>query len=246
MPRRRSHVKVRRPVVWVVGASRGIGAEIARQFAMIGCRVCLSARTKKALNAVTREIEKVGGHAFSVPCDVTAPRTVTSAAEYIRKTIGEVDLLVNNAGVTVFKSFLQTSISELNDILATNLCGQILCTKAILPSMVRRRGGWIFNILSTAAVDTFEGSSAYTAAKAGMHGFSKVLREEMRRYNVKVVNVLPGPTETAMWSPSSRKKYSHRMMSATNVAEAVLALYQLPSDVVPEEVVLKPIKGDIG
>ena len=245
MARRRSHVKVHRPVVWVVGASRGIGAEIARQFALIGCRVCLSARTTKVLDALAREITLAGGHAFAVPCDISVPRAVKSAADRIRKKIGNIDVLVNNAGVTVFKSFLRTSIREFDQILRTNLQGQILCTKAVLPSMVRRKRGWIFNILSTAAVGTFEESTAYTATKAGMHGLSKVLREELRPFDVKVVNVLPGPTETAMWSAASRKRNAHRMMSATSVAEAVLALYQLPSDVVPEEVVLKPIKGDI-
>jgi short-subunit dehydrogenase len=111
--------------------------------------------------------------------------------------------------------------------------------------MVRRRAGLIINILSTASVKTFQGSAAYTAAKAGMHGLSKVLREEVRKDNVRIINVMPGPTATEMWSRGDRRKYASRMMTAKDVAETVLALYTVPSRVVPEEVLLSPIRGDI-
>jgi short-subunit dehydrogenase len=79
-----------------------------------------------------------------------------------------------------------------------------------------------------------------------MYGFSKVLREEVRKHGVKITNVMPGPTVTAMWSRAARKKYASRMMTAKEVAETVLALYTVPQRVVPEEVMLSPILGDIG
>ena len=242
---KRSPLRVHHPVVWVTGASRGIGREIAKQFAMTGFRVCVSARNAKELASLVDEIVSRGGRAYSYPCDITHARAVQSVADHIANRIGKVEVLVNNAGVTVFKSFLSTSYLEFESIIGTNLLGQVAALKSVLPSMVRRRKGWVINILSTAAKKTFEGSAAYTAAKAGMHGLSKVLREEMRRYNVKVVDVMPGPTDTPMWSAGSRKKHASRMMKATSVAEAVLALYTLPSDVVPEEIMLSPIRGDI-
>ncbi|HEV8539272.1 MAG TPA: SDR family oxidoreductase [Bacteroidota bacterium] len=236
---------IHRPVVWVVGASRGIGREIARQFAFIGCDVCLSARSRKDLKAAVGEIASLGGRAYSFPCDITRQRSILSTARQIRKRFGDVDVLVNSAGITVFKTFLNTTPDEFRDILATNLYGPIVCTKAVLPTMVKRRRGWIFNILSNAAIKTFEGSAAYTAAKAGMHGLGRVLREELRASNVKVINVIPGATDTEMWSPRDRGKHGHRMMKAKSVAETVLSVFHMPDDIVVDEIVLRPMMGDI-
>jgi 3-oxoacyl-[acyl-carrier protein] reductase len=233
------------PVVGVTGASRGIGREIAKQFALIGCRVCVTARDAKALDSLVKEIVFRGGTAHPFPADIADVRKVSSAALRIRRTVGAVDILVNNAGITVFKSFLSTTQDEFQDILHTNLLGQVAAIRSVLPSMVRRRAGLIINILSTASVKTFQGSAAYTAAKAGMHGLSKVLREEVRKDNVRIINVMPGPTATEMWSRGDRRKYASRMMTAKDVAETVLALYTVPSRVVPEEVMLSPIRGDI-
>jgi len=244
MPRR-SPVTIYHPVVWVTGASRGIGREIAKQFALIGCRVCVTARDAKALDALVKEIIDRGGKANSFPADISDLRKLSSAALRIHRTIGAVDVLVNNAGITVFKSFLATTQNEFHQILHTNLLGQVAAIRSVLPAMIRRRGGLIINILSTASVKTFEGSAAYTAAKAGMYGLSKVLREEVRKHDVKIINVMPGPTATAMWSRADRKKYASRMMTAKEVAETVLALYSVPQRVVPEEVLLSPIRGDI-
>lgn len=245
MPKRLSHPFSYRPVVWVTGASRGIGSEIAGQFAMIGCRVCLTGRNKKELLRVQNRIVRLGGQAFVFPCDITNQPAILRTANNIRRSVGEVDILINNAGITVFKSFLKTSLKEFSDIISTNLMGQITAIHAVLPTMVQRRNGWVINVLSTASRLTFEGSAAYTAAKAGMYGFSKVLREELRLSNVKVVDILPGPTATDMWSAASRRKHSSKMMKAKSVAEAVLALYQFPPDVIPEEIVMRPILGNL-
>jgi NADP-dependent 3-hydroxy acid dehydrogenase YdfG len=234
-----------RPVVWVTGASRGIGAEIANQFASIGCEVCLSARSRPELQKIARGIRSLGGRAHVFPLDVTNRKQIGNIAASITRRFGRVDVLVNNAGITVFKTFFTTTMDDVDAIIETNLTSHIACTKAVLPAMIRRKSGWVFNILSYAAVKTFEESAAYTAAKAGMHGFGKVLREEMRIHNVKVVNVLPGSTETAMWSRAMRKKYSHQMMKPESVAEAVLSVYQLPNDVVVDDIILRPVMGDI-
>ena len=244
MKTRRS-LHVHRPVVWVTGASRGIGREIAKQFASVGCEVCLSARSKRDLKSAAQNIIDLGGKAYSYPCDISSSASVLAAVTRIRRQVGEIDVIVNNAGITVFKSFVNTSLLEFEETIATNLYGQIVCIKAVLPSMIRRKRGWIINIISNAAVKTFEGSTAYTAAKAGMLGLARVLRKEVRKSNIKVVNFLPGPTETRMWSAADRRKFSHRMMKAKSVAEAVLEVFQLPDDVVMDEIVLRPVMGDI-
>jgi short-subunit dehydrogenase len=245
MKRRTGSTRIHRPVVWVVGASRGIGREIAAEFASIGAEVCLSGRNARALEAAVKEIEGHGGRAHAFPCNIAAPRSILATVVRIRNRVGDIDVLVNNAGVTLFRSFLDTSLTEFHQIIATNLEGQVACVKAVLPSMVSRKRGWIITIHSTAAVHTFTNSAAYTATKAGMHALTKVLREEMRPHGVRVVNVLPGATETAMWSAADRKKHGKRMMRPRSVAEAVLAAYQMPDDVIVEELVVRPQLGDI-
>ncbi len=235
-----------RPVVWVVGASRGIGREIAREFAAAGCEVCLSSRNSGELLAASREIARLGGRASSFPCDLLKIPSVRRAAAAIVRKFDHVDVLVNNGGITVFKSFAGTSMRELDAIVHTNLIGPAACIKAVLPHMMRRRSGCIINVLSTAAVKIFTGSSAYTASKAGLYGLSNVLREELRPRNIRVLNVLPGATATDMWGSASRRRHGSRMMRPRSVAEAVVAAYELPPDVVAEEILMRPIGGDIG
>ena len=245
MKRPPAEIEFHRSVVWVVGASRGIGKEIAKEFASIGCRVCLTARKRRQLTEVVKEIRSLGGVADSFPCDISRGATIPATAKQINKRYGEIDVLVNNAGITVFKTFLDTTPQEFSKIIETNLVGQATCIRAVLPSMVRRKSGWVINILSNAATKTFEASAAYTATKAGMLGMGRVLREEMRKHGVKVVNIIPGATETEMWSKEARKKYASRMMSQKSVAEAVLAAYRMPDDLVVDEMRLRPLLGDI-
>ncbi len=245
MARRRRDSSIHRPVVWVMGGSRGIGSEIAKQFATIGCEVCVSGRNAKHLRTVVNEITDLGGRAYHFPADVTKLSSILAAHNRIEKTLCPVNVLVNCAGVTVFKEFMETTFDDIRAIIGTNLVGHIHCIKTVLPGMVKRRSGWIFNIISNAATKTFRASSAYTATKAGMLGFGRVLREEMREYNVKIINVIPGATATEMWSRAQRKRHGNRMMSAKSVAEAVLAAYQMPDDVVVDEMLIRPIRGDI-
>jgi len=244
--RRSTQQTPHRPVVWVVGASRGIGKAISTELASAGCTLCLSGRNRQTLASVAKEIAGTGGMASVHPCDLSRSASVSRAAASILRRYGRIDVLVNNGGITVFKSFAATTMTEFDGIIATNLRGPVACIKAVLPGMVKRRDGLIINILSTAAVKTFTGSSAYTATKAAMLGLSNVLREELRASHVRVVNVLPGATETEMWSAASRRRHGRKMMRARSVAETVLAVFQLPADVVVEEILLRPVHGDVG
>lgn len=235
----------KRPVVWVLGASKGIGREIALQFSSLGCSVALSARSRPALRSLAKEISLVGGRAFVHPCDLTDARQISLTARNVIRELGSIDVLVNSAGTTVFKAFVKTTRLEFTDIITTNLSGPAAAIKAVLPHMMKRREGWIFNVLSTAALFTFKDSAAYSASKAGLRALINVVREELRPYNIKVTNVYPGATHTEMWPKSVRAKHKKRMMPARSVAEAIVALYQMPLDIVVEDLVLRPIQGDL-
>ena len=116
--------------------------------------------------------------------------------------------LINNAGITSFKLAEENSINEINDIINTNLLGSIYAIKAVLPQMISNRSGTIINILSVVTKKTFTKSSVYSASKMGLLGYTNSLREEVRKYNIKVINVIPGATATPMWSKEMRNQFS--------------------------------------
>ncbi len=237
--------KFRPPVVWITGASRGIGKEIALQFSYIGCGVALTSSNSTDIFKIKRLITKLGGTAEVFCCDLTKEKEVKSAHCAIEKFFGPVDVLVNNAGITSFNSFDTTTLKEFDNILNVNLRAAFICTKLVLPAMMKNNDGWIFNIASIVALKTFKNSSAYTAAKAGLNGMSRVIREEVRKHNIKVVTVFPGATATEMWDKKNLAKFSKRMMNPTTVAEAVFNVFKMNKDGYVEELIIKPTSGDL-
>lgn len=232
-------------VIWITGASTGIGKEIANEFSRAGHIVVVSARRKSRLVRIVSEIKYADREASAFVCNVMSERSIQITGKRIREKYGTIDLLINNAGVTVFKSFMETKTFDYDNVLDTNLRGAFLCIKSVLPQMIKNKKGHIINILSVAANSSFENSSVYAASKAGLLAMSNSLREEVRRYNIKVSNILPGAVETPMWDSKTRQRYKSRMMSPADIAKIVLQVYQQPRKVLIEDVIVRPVKGDI-
>lgn len=233
------------PIVWVTGASRGIGAAIARAFAAAGAHVVLSGRNVRMLRRNAAAITMSGRQASTVRCDVSSQKSTARAWKIISGQFGKVDVLVNNAGITCFKSFQRTTVEDFDRVMATNLRGVFLCTKSVLPDMVRRRKGCIINIVSVSATTTFEDSSAYSATKAGVLALSRGLRAEVRKNGVRIIDILPGAVETEMWNRADRKKHHNKMMQPEDIAEIVVSVFRQPKRVLTEEIVLRPVEGDL-
>lgn len=230
--------------IWITGASSGIGRAAAVEFARVGTRVFASARRTVELERLNNELSKEKLKIDIFPCNVASYSNVDHTAKKIM-AISPVSCLINNAGVTTFKKAEDTSIPEINDIINTNLLGAIYTIKLVLPKMIEQGGGTIINILSVVTKKVFTHSSIYAASKMGLLGFTESLREEVRKHNIKIVNVIPGATETAMWSNEVRKENSGKMMGAEDIARLLVWLFLQKGNSVVEEIMIRPITGDL-
>lgn len=230
--------------VWITGASSGIGKATSIEFAKVGAKVFASARRVSELERINSELESDKLSVDIFPCNVASQSNVDQTVKKILVN-GKIDCLINNAGITSFKLAEDNSINEINDIINTNLLGSIYTIKAVLPQMIANGGGTIINILSVVTKKTFTKSSAYAASKMGLLGYTNSLREEVRKHKIKVINVIPGATETPIWSKEIRSQFSERMMSSEEIARVLVWAFLQKDNVVSEEIVLRPIEGDL-
>ena len=233
-----------KPGIWITGASSGIGRAAAIEFAKTGAKVFASGRRVAELERINKELDsdKISVEVF--PCNVASSTNVDQTVKKILAN-SKIDCLVNNAGITSFKLAEENSINEINDIINTNLLGSIYAIKAVLPQMISNGGGTIINILSVVTKKTFTKSSIYSASKMGLLGYTNSLREEVRKYNVKVINVIPGATATPIWSKEMRNQFSDRMMTSEDIARILVWAFLQKENLVTEEVLLRPIEGDL-
>jgi NAD(P)-dependent dehydrogenase (short-subunit alcohol dehydrogenase family) len=184
-------------VALVTGAARGIGLATARRFLTEGWRVALLDIEGDLLRAAVAGLASPE-HTLSLHCDVSDAKAVAAAIGQIDKRFGGLDALVNNTGVAVFAPILETSDEDWSRILAVNLSGPFLCTKAAVPLMREHGGGAIVNITSISAVRASTLRSAYGTSKAGLAHLTKQLAVELASLGIRVNGVAPGPVETAM------------------------------------------------
>jgi NAD(P)-dependent dehydrogenase (short-subunit alcohol dehydrogenase family) len=231
-------------IALITGASQGIGLEIARALAGEGCHVILTGRSRAKLVAQAKRLPHGPSRVLSFQCDVRKPRQVDALIRNVRREFPRIDILINNAGVS-HGSF---EVSKLpfetwQEVIETNLTGTFLVTQAALPLM--KSGGAIVNNLSIAAKRVFVGASAYNASKHGALGFTNTLREELRPLGIRVIALLPGATDTAIWNtiwPDAPRK---KMMSAKTVAQAVVNALALPANSTVEELTVMPGCGTL-
>jgi NAD(P)-dependent dehydrogenase (short-subunit alcohol dehydrogenase family) len=182
----------------VTGAGRGIGRACALALAQAGANLAIAARSRPELDALAAEIEPLGVRALPVTCDVTDRSQVERMATKALEALGTLDILVNNAGSAKSQPFLNHPDEIWHQMLAVNMTSTYYVTKAIVPEMVRRRGGRIINIASTAAHVGARYVAAYTASKHGVLGFTRALALELVSYGITVNAVCPGYVDTPL------------------------------------------------
>lgn len=232
------------PTIVVTGASQGIGRAISIAFAREpDSRLVLMSRNEDKLEEVAEACADAGGDAVVFPCDVTDEEGVADCSQTVISEWGAPDVVVNNAGQFAPGSSVDMPPRVFREQIEANLTSAFLVTQAFLPGMIERGSGHVFYVASVASVLPYPRSVAYGAAKHGMLGLARTVREEMKEKGIRVTAVLPGPTYTDSWSASGIP--ANRFMPPEDVAEAVLQAYRLSERTVVEEIVLRPQLGDI-
>lgn len=234
------------PVVVITGASQGIGAAVAEAFAETygaEARLALAARSERKLADVAARCRALGASAEAFPCDVTDEAAVAAMAEAAQARLGVPDVLVNNAGAFRPGGVLEMTPADFRADLELNLTSAFLVTRAFLPPMVARGSGDVFFMGSVASIQGYPRGVAYGAAKHGLLGLARSLREEVKPHGLRVVALLPGATYTASWAASGLPE--ERFMPPEDLARLVVEIHGLSRRTVVEEVLLRPLPGDV-
>jgi NAD(P)-dependent dehydrogenase (short-subunit alcohol dehydrogenase family) len=226
----------------ITGANRGIGLAIARGLAREGCDLIITGRDSRSLASAGRELGEFGVDVLAQVCDVRDPNSVDYLFVLVRGLRRPLDFLINNAGI----GHSNRRVTELPypmwaEVIDTNLNGMFLVTQAALAVM--KKGSTIVNNLSIAAERVFPGSAAYNASKHGALGFTDTLREELRPKGIRVVALMPGATDTAIWKTLWPKAPRRKMMSAETVAGVVVNALLVPDGSALEKIVIMPADG---
>jgi len=209
-------------IALVTGASRGIGAAVARKLAEAGCHVVLAARSVDRLEAVAAEIQAAGGSASVHACDITDADAITKMVEATADQFKRLDILVNNAGITRDGLLLRMSDEQFDEVIHANLRSVFVATRAALRPMMRNKFGRIINIGSVSGIVGNPGQANYAAAKAGIIGLTKSVAKEMAAKGITANVVAPGFISTDMTDvlPEAVKEHVLKITPAGRFGEA--------------------------
>ena len=226
-----AELRLAEQVALVTGASRGIGAVIAQRLAQDGARVAVNYQaSEEAARQVADGIAERGGEAVVMPGDVSKEEDADSLVKSVIEQWGRIDILVNNAGITRDRLLLRMTSDDWDRVLDVNLRGAFLCTKYVMPHLIRRRQGRVVNISSVVGIGGNPGQANYAASKAGLIGFTKAVAREVASRNITVNALAPGFIDTGgmvdQMTEEARKTVlgripMERFGSADDVAEAV-------------------------
>ena len=230
-----------KPLISITGASSGIGAAAARTFSDAGYPLLLMARRVEKLQALSLP------NCVCKKVDVTEAEEICSALDEAKEKFGPVDCLVNNAGTMFLGLPWEQELSQWQAMIDTNILGVMNGIHVVLKGMVERHSGTIINVGSLAGRKTFPKHSVYCATKFAVHAFSETVREEVSRFNVRVITIAPGAVETELITHTTVEQFRkdwwdglNGILNAEDVARAILFAYQQPQDVCLQEIVITP------
>jgi len=199
----------------------GIGLATAKELAKEGCNIVVNSRTKKNIEKASNEIQKLGAESIGIEADVSNSIEVRNLVKETMKKFGRIDILINNAGVIVYKDFKDTTKKEDDYVVDINLKGTLHCTKEVLPIMIKQKYGRIINISSGAGKTGIPGMSVYSATKFAIVGFTESIADELKKTGIKVYAICPGGVDTRMYTSTFGEKPS---LKPLDIAKKILPL----------------------
>ncbi|MGM7719502.1 SDR family oxidoreductase [Metabacillus sp. Hm71] len=224
-------------VVVITGAGSGLGASLAKKYSDLGCHVCLLGRTKTKLSR-TAETLSYSHSIYEV--DVSSKNNVAKVLQLIKEEVGQIDLLINNAGVGVFDLAENISEESIHQMIDINLKGTIFCTQEVLNDMKKRNQGNIVNIVSLSGKRGKITESVYSASKFGARGFTESLALELEHTAIRVFGAYMGNMKTELWEGA---KTEETFMEPDDVADIIMESIKPRKNVLVEEVVIKDNKN---
>ena len=232
-------------LIVITGGTRGIGRALVERFAKEGFSIATCARNKPRLDASKQEWRQKFPEMelYTFQADLSQKAEVLQFAQNVKDLPVPVDVVINNAGIFSPGQVHNEEEGILENIINANLYSAYHLTRKLIPRMIERKSGHIFNICSTASIMPYINGGSYCISKHALLGFSKVLREEMKEHGVRVTAVLPGATYTASWEGGELPP--ERMMKPEDVAEIIYQSYLLSDRTVIEDILMRPQLGDI-
>ena len=231
-------------LIVVTGGSKGIGRAIIERFAREGFDVVTCSRKQKDLDEVKQSVERnYNVQVYTKVADMTDTNQIKSFTDFVNQLDRPVDVLINNAGYFEPGNVTEEPDGILEKMIHSNLYSSYYTTRGIVPGMKERKWGHIFTICSIASIKAYPNGGSYAISKFALLGFTKVLREELKSFGIRVTAILPGATKTSSWDETDLPE--SRFMKAEDIADTVYAAFSLSSRSVVEELIIRPQLGDI-
>ncbi len=231
-------------LIVVTGGTKGIGRAVLDKFGREGFDVVTCARKQEELEQLEHELKKkYAMNVFVKRADLAQKEEAKAFSEFVVKQGRPVDVLVNNVGYFIPGEINDEPEGSLESMIGSNLYSAYYVTRGLLEQMKRQKSGHIFNICSIASIAAYPNGGSYTISKFALLGFSKSLREELKKFGIRVTAVMPGATKTASWEGVDLPE--ERFMKVEDIADAVYAAYALSGRSVVEEMIIRPQLGDI-
>jgi short-subunit dehydrogenase len=229
----------------ITGASKGMGKALAVKFAKQGNNIFICARNENKLAKTTKEIKEKNNAAVVeyFATDLSEKTSAGKFTEWLSAQNITPDILINNAGQFIPGSIYNEDEGTLEKMIAINLYSAYHLTRALLPSMMKKKAGHIFNMCSIASLKAYRNGGSYSISKYALMGLSKNLREELKPYNIKVTTVYPGAVYTSSWEGSGVEH--SRIMEANDIADMIYAASLLSPQACVEDIVIRPQQGDL-